>query len=104
MELWSRRKFFLSSVAGSVVAGAGKLFGRTAEGSGSVAALYLAWVLTATEAAAKPKRLYHTILESVESRRRSLHMVANLLARASFGAYGLTAEAGREALSQVEAK
>jgi len=37
MELWSRRKFFLSSVAGSVVAGAGKLFGRTAEGSGSVA-------------------------------------------------------------------
>jgi N4-(beta-N-acetylglucosaminyl)-L-asparaginase len=29
MELWSRRKFFLTSVAGSVVAGAGKLFGRT---------------------------------------------------------------------------
>jgi N4-(beta-N-acetylglucosaminyl)-L-asparaginase len=29
MELWSRRKFFLTSVAGSVVAGAGNLFGRT---------------------------------------------------------------------------
>jgi N4-(beta-N-acetylglucosaminyl)-L-asparaginase len=29
MELWSRRKFFLTSVAGSVVAGAGKLFGST---------------------------------------------------------------------------
>jgi N4-(beta-N-acetylglucosaminyl)-L-asparaginase len=29
MDRWSRRKFFLTSVAGSVVAGAGKLFGRT---------------------------------------------------------------------------
>jgi N4-(beta-N-acetylglucosaminyl)-L-asparaginase len=29
MELWSRRKFFLTSAAGSVVAGVGKLFGRT---------------------------------------------------------------------------
>jgi N4-(beta-N-acetylglucosaminyl)-L-asparaginase len=28
MELWSRRKFFLSSLAGSAVASAGKLFGR----------------------------------------------------------------------------
>ena len=28
MELWSRRKFFLTSLAGSAVAGAGKLFGR----------------------------------------------------------------------------
>ena len=32
MELWSRRRFFLTSVAGSVVAGAGKLFGGTAAG------------------------------------------------------------------------
>jgi N4-(beta-N-acetylglucosaminyl)-L-asparaginase len=29
MELWSRRKFFLTSLAGSAVASAGKLFGRT---------------------------------------------------------------------------
>src|SRR5712692_8352013 len=29
MELWSRRKFFLTSLAGSVIAGAGKLFGST---------------------------------------------------------------------------
>src|SRR5258708_13384098 len=29
MELWSRRKFFLTSLAGSAVAGAGKLFGRS---------------------------------------------------------------------------
>jgi N4-(beta-N-acetylglucosaminyl)-L-asparaginase len=29
MELWSRRKFFLSSVAGTLAAGTGKLFGRT---------------------------------------------------------------------------
>src|ERR1700747_872832 len=28
MELWSRRKFFLTSVASSLTAGAGKLFGR----------------------------------------------------------------------------
>ena len=31
MELWSRRKFFLTSLAGSAVAGAGKLFGNTGE-------------------------------------------------------------------------
>src|SRR6202045_3431906 len=29
MELWSRRKFFLTSLAGSAVASAGKLFGRS---------------------------------------------------------------------------
>lgn len=29
MELWSRRKFFLTSLAGSAIAGANKLFGRT---------------------------------------------------------------------------
>jgi len=29
MELWSRRKFFLTSLAGSAIASAGKLFGRT---------------------------------------------------------------------------
>ncbi len=29
MELWSRRKFFLTSLAGSAIAGAGRLFGRT---------------------------------------------------------------------------
>src|SRR3979490_1815498 len=29
MELWSRRKFFLTSLAGSAVAGAGKLFARS---------------------------------------------------------------------------
>ena len=28
MEIWSRRKFFLTSLAGSAVAGANKLFGR----------------------------------------------------------------------------
>jgi N4-(beta-N-acetylglucosaminyl)-L-asparaginase len=31
MQLWSRRKFFLTSLAGSAVAGAGKLFARTGE-------------------------------------------------------------------------
>ena len=30
MELWSRRRFFLTSLAGSALAGANKLFGRTA--------------------------------------------------------------------------
>ena len=30
MELWSRRKFFLTSLAGSAIASANKLFGRTA--------------------------------------------------------------------------
>src|SRR5215470_13246257 len=29
MELWSRRKFFLTSLAGSALAGTNKLFGRT---------------------------------------------------------------------------
>jgi N4-(beta-N-acetylglucosaminyl)-L-asparaginase len=29
MELWSRRKFFLTSLAGSAIASAGKLFGRS---------------------------------------------------------------------------
>ena len=33
MELWSRRKFFLTSLAGSAVASAGKLFGRTTAGA-----------------------------------------------------------------------
>ena len=38
MELWSRRKFFLTSLAGSAIASAGKLFGRTLpNGSGSTA-------------------------------------------------------------------
>jgi N4-(beta-N-acetylglucosaminyl)-L-asparaginase len=31
MELWSRRKFFLTSLAGSAVASAGKLFGKSGE-------------------------------------------------------------------------
>src|SRR6202521_2000659 len=38
MELWSRRKFFLTSLAGSAVAGAGKLFGRTWSDSNGAAA------------------------------------------------------------------
>jgi len=29
MELWSRRKFFLTSIASSLAAGAGKVFGRS---------------------------------------------------------------------------
>jgi N4-(beta-N-acetylglucosaminyl)-L-asparaginase len=33
MELWSRRKFFLTSLAGSAVASAGKLFARSTEGA-----------------------------------------------------------------------
>jgi N4-(beta-N-acetylglucosaminyl)-L-asparaginase len=37
MELWSRRKFFLTSLAGSAIAGTGKLFGRTpSNGSGEL--------------------------------------------------------------------
>jgi len=39
MELWSRRKFFLSSLAGSAIAGASKLFGRTLSEGGSASAL-----------------------------------------------------------------
>src|SRR5216683_1593683 len=38
MELWSRRKFFLTSLIGSAVAGAGKLFGRTLSDSNGAAA------------------------------------------------------------------
>jgi N4-(beta-N-acetylglucosaminyl)-L-asparaginase len=38
MELWSRRKFFLTSLAGSAIAGAGKLFGSApANGNGASA-------------------------------------------------------------------
>src|SRR5438477_7429482 len=39
MELWSRRKFFLTSLAGSVVGSAGKLFGSTRSNGGGPAAL-----------------------------------------------------------------
>src|SRR6202158_3033422 len=43
MELWSRRKFFLTSLAGSAIAGAGKLFGRTpSNGSGELSLASLA--------------------------------------------------------------
>jgi len=38
MELWSRRKFFLTSLAGSAIAGANKLFGRTLSDSNGAAA------------------------------------------------------------------
>src|SRR5450432_2927382 len=34
MELWTRRKFFLTSLAGSALASAGKLFGRSADACG----------------------------------------------------------------------
>src|ERR1700674_3063005 len=37
MELWSRRKFFLASLAGSAIAGANKLFGRTLSDSNGAA-------------------------------------------------------------------
>jgi N4-(beta-N-acetylglucosaminyl)-L-asparaginase len=50
MELWSRRKFFLTSLAGSAIASAGKLFGGTpANGSGASA-------LASLTAAAQGKR------------------------------------------------
>src|SRR5712664_4265968 len=39
MELWSRRKFFLTSLAGSAVAGVGKLFGRTLPNGSDATAL-----------------------------------------------------------------
>src|SRR5216110_1601798 len=39
MELWSRRKFFLTSLTGSVVASAGKLFGGTRSNGGGPTAL-----------------------------------------------------------------
>src|SRR5437879_11633881 len=43
MELWSRRKFFLTSLAGGAIAGAGKLFGRTpSNGSGEFSLASLA--------------------------------------------------------------
>ena len=35
MELWSRRKFFLSSLAGGAVAGVGRLLGATPRGAGN---------------------------------------------------------------------
>src|SRR6266850_2174158 len=37
MELWSRRKFFLTSLAGSAVTGANKLFGRALSDSNGAA-------------------------------------------------------------------
>src|SRR6202158_1879573 len=37
MEIWSRRKFFLTSLAGSAIAGANKLFGRTLSDSNGAA-------------------------------------------------------------------
>src|SRR2546430_2873475 len=39
MELWSRRKFFLNSLAGSAVAGVVKLFGRALPNGSNAAAL-----------------------------------------------------------------
>src|SRR3989442_10726480 len=39
MELWSRRKFFLISLAGSAVASVGKLFGRALPNGSNAAAL-----------------------------------------------------------------
>jgi len=39
MEMWSRRKFFLTSLAGSAIASTGKLFGGTPSNGGSLAAL-----------------------------------------------------------------
>src|SRR5438034_11012680 len=41
MELWSRRKFFLTSLAGSAVASAGKLFGGAHNNEGMAAATSL---------------------------------------------------------------
>src|ERR1700720_3631092 len=50
MEPWSRRKFFLTSLAGSAIAGAGKLFGRTpSNGNGELS-------LASLGAAAQGKR------------------------------------------------
>ena len=34
MDLWTRRKFFLASLASSFAAGAGKVFGRTLPADG----------------------------------------------------------------------
>lgn len=39
MELWSRRKFFLTSLAGSALTGANKLFGRTSKDGDSALSL-----------------------------------------------------------------
>src|ERR1700736_380190 len=39
MEIWSRRKFFLTSLAGSAVASAGKLFGRSLPNGGDTRTL-----------------------------------------------------------------
>src|SRR4029077_20257235 len=39
MELWSRRKFFLGSLAGSAVASTGKLFGASHSNGSGLAAL-----------------------------------------------------------------
>jgi len=50
MELWSRRKFFLTSLAGSAIAGAGKLFGRTpSNGSGELSLASLASLAPAAQ-------------------------------------------------------
>ena len=50
MELWSRRKFFLTSLAGSAIASAGKLFGRTLANGGAPP------VVASLEPAAQGKR------------------------------------------------
>ena len=55
MELWSRRKFFLTSLAGSAVAGASKVFGATPVGANGVKPAS-AQPSTAAAAQAKGKR------------------------------------------------
>ncbi|MGH9808814.1 MAG: N(4)-(beta-N-acetylglucosaminyl)-L-asparaginase, partial [Terriglobia bacterium] len=51
MESWTRRRFFLTSLAGSFVAGAGKLFGRALPSSDAAAASGAAQAATAAKPA-----------------------------------------------------
>src|SRR6202162_3751977 len=52
MEIWSRRKFFLTSLAGSAIASANKLFGRDTNAGDAATTLFL----PAGETAAQGKR------------------------------------------------
>ena len=52
MEIWSRRKFFLTSLAGSAVASANKLFGRDTD-PGTSSAPFLPTPKTPLKASAR---------------------------------------------------
>ncbi len=54
MDNWTRRRFFLASLAGSVVAGTGKLFGRALPGGEALPANGAGWASPVAEPAKRP--------------------------------------------------